>query len=72
MATGVIDRCPVCGKGSLHPRGYRKRQENPSPEGGFRPESDLSEYECDTCHQVVRVGGVHDYGKGVDSASTAS
>lgn len=72
MATGVVDRCPVCEKGSLHPRSYGKEQENPSPECGFQPESDLSEYECDTCHHMVRVGGVQDYGKGVDSTSTAS
>ena len=69
MATGAVDRCPVCGEGSLRPRGNRIRKENLSLEGGPRPESDSREFECDICHSVVRGVGIHDYGKGVDSAS---
>lgn len=72
MSSNIVDKCPVCGKGGLHPRSYRKKQENLIPEGGFRPESDSSEFECDNCRHVVRMVGIHDYGKTVDSASTVS
>lgn len=72
MPSNIIDKCPVCGKGNLRPRGYRKKQEMPIPKGDFRPENESTEFECDNCHHMVRVGGVHDYGKGVDSVKTQS
>jgi hypothetical protein len=58
MPPNLVDKCPLCGKGSLHPKGYRKKPENPIPEGGFRLEYDSTEFECDNCHHVVRGVGV--------------